>query len=104
MLKRFDQGPLDVAALNVFTRDEQQVSVTRDAFVDSLRVLLYVPSAMSLMPLLIHQAATGISPLWWQLDFELAIRSAARSTASMQFSVICAEDNPFHYRGRDQAR
>ena len=66
-------------------------SVTRDAFVDSIRVLLYVPQAMAAMPLLIHLAAQGnIGPL---------VSVGFRSTSDYQpalsrdaVSVVCVED------------
>lgn len=95
VLKRFDKGPVEVTAVNKFTRESQQVSVTRDAFVDSVRVLLYVPQAMSLMPLLIHTAAQGdLAPLV-DVGFQVVYQLTGQLYRGMQFSVVCAEDDPF---------
>ena len=95
VLKRFDKGPVEVTATNVFTTEKQQLSVTRDAFVDSIRILLYVPQAMAVMPLLIHLAAQGdLAPLV-SAGFQVAHQITSQIYRGMQFSVICAEDDPF---------
>lgn len=95
VLKQFDKGPVEAKATNLFTGQVKQLSVTRDAFVDSIRVLLYVPQAMAAMPLLIHLAAQGnIGPLV-SVGFQVAHQITSQLYRGMQFSVICAEDMPF---------
>lgn len=95
VLKRFDKGAVEVTALNVFTGERPQISVTRDAFVDSIRTLLYVPQAMSLMPQLIHTAAQGDMAPLVAAGFQVAYQITSQLYRGMQFSVICAEDDPF---------
>src|SRR5204863_6780122 len=95
VLKKFDQGPLDVTAVNLFTGAKQPITVTRDAFLHSIRVMLYVPEAMSVMPLLIHLAAQGdLAPLV-AAGFQVVYQITNQIYRGMQFSVICAEDDPF---------
>ena len=94
ILQRFDKGPVEVNAVNVFTGEKQQISVTRDAFVDAIRILLYVPQAMSAMPLLIHLAAQGTwlpGSHWISVSYQIG----NQIFRGMQFSVVCAEDDPF---------
>src|SRR4029450_10341899 len=59
VLSLFHKGPVDVSAPNVYTGQTQQVTVSRDAFVDGIRQLLYVPTTSSALPALIHLAAQG---------------------------------------------
>src|SRR5262249_28371435 len=54
VLARFDNGPVEVDVPNVFTRATQKVTVTRDAFVDGIRQMLYIPNAAAALPALIH--------------------------------------------------
>lgn len=95
ILTQFDKGPLEVMATNVYTRETQKVTVTRDAFVDSIRQLLYVPDAMAALPALIHVGAQGnLGPLIGTA-FQVIVQIDARISRGMQFSVMCAEDVPF---------
>jgi pimeloyl-ACP methyl ester carboxylesterase len=95
VLAQFDKGPVEVSAMNVFTRSEQKVTVTRDAFVDGIRQILYVPEAAAALPALIHLGAEGnLGPLVGTA-FQIVIAIDSRIARGMQFSVICAEDVPF---------
>lgn len=95
VLKRFENGPVEVTALNVFTGEKQKVSVTRDAFVDAIRILLYVPQAMSVMPYLLHTAAEGDLAPFMAAGFQVSYQIGKQIYRGMQYSVICAEDDPF---------
>jgi pimeloyl-ACP methyl ester carboxylesterase len=95
LMARFEKGPVEVTAPNVFTQQEQQVTVTRDAFVDGIRLLLYVPNAAAALPALIHIAAKGnLGPLIGTA-FQVVSQIDGRIARGMQFSVMCAEDIPF---------
>jgi pimeloyl-ACP methyl ester carboxylesterase len=91
----FDKGPVQVTATNVYTRQEQQVTVTRDAFVDSIRQMLYVPNAAAALPALIHLGAKGNLGALVGTAFQVVSQIDSRINRGMQFSVICAEDVPF---------
>ncbi len=95
ILRRFDKGPVVVTAINAYTRQEQEVTVTRDAFVDAIRVSLYIPNATSFLPALIHIGAQGnLGPLV-AMTFQVVSQIDSKISRGMQFSVICAEDVPF---------
>lgn len=95
VLKRFDSGPVEVTAINAFTGVPQKVSLTRDAFVDAVRQLFYVPQAMAAMPLLIHLAAEGDLAPFVATGFQVIYQISGALFRGMQFSVICAENEPF---------
>jgi pimeloyl-ACP methyl ester carboxylesterase len=95
MLALFDNGPVEVSATNVYTGKIQKVTVTRDALVDSIRQLLYVPNAAAGLPVLIHLGASGdLGPLIGTA-FQVVSQIDSRIARGMQFSVVCAEDTPF---------
>lgn len=91
----FDKGPVQTTAPNVYTRQEQQVTVTRDAFVDAIRVMLYVPNASAALPALIHLGAKGNLAGLIGTGFQVVSQIDSRINRGMQFSVLCAEDVPF---------
>lgn len=95
ILARFDDGPVEVTTQNVYTRSPQKFMVTRDAFVDGIRQLLYVPDAAALLPALLHLGAQGnLGPLVSAM-FQVMQSIDGGIARGMQFSVICAEDTPF---------
>ena len=95
VLTKFDTGPVEVDATNVFTGSTQKVLVARDAFVDSIRQLLYSPNAAAALPALIHLGAEGnLGPLIGTA-FQVVSQIDSRIARGMQFSVICSEDTPF---------
>jgi pimeloyl-ACP methyl ester carboxylesterase len=95
VLAQFDNGPVEVTALNIYTGAQQKVTVVRDAFVDAIRQLLYVPNAAAALPALIHLGANGnLGPLVGTA-FQVIAQIDARIARGMQFSVICSEDTPF---------
>jgi len=91
----FDKGPVQVTTTNIYTRQEQQITLSRDAFVDSIRVMLYVPNAAAALPALIHLGAKGNLGALIGTAFQVVSQIDSRINRGMQFSVICAEDVPF---------
>lgn len=95
LLKQFDRGPVEVMATNVFTGQQQRISITRDAFLENIRASLYVPKVTSALPLLIHLGAQGnLSPLA-STAFQVVYQIVNQISIGMQLSVICAEDVPY---------
>ena len=95
ILTQFDNGPVEVTAVNIYTGAQQKITVVRDAFVDAIRQLLYVPNAAAALPALIHLAANGnLGPLVGTA-FQVIAQIDSRIARGMQFSVICSEDTPF---------
>jgi pimeloyl-ACP methyl ester carboxylesterase len=95
VLARFDNGPVEVDVPNAYTRGTQKVTVTRDAFVDGIRQMLYVPNAAAALPALIHLGASGDLGGLVGTAFQVVSQIDARISRGMQLSVICAEDTPF---------
>ncbi len=95
VLKQFDKGPVEVTTTNVYTRQQEHVTLTRDAFVEDIRLMLYVPNAMSALPLLIHLAAQGNFGPFASTAFQIAFQIYGLLAQGMQLSVICGEDVPF---------
>jgi pimeloyl-ACP methyl ester carboxylesterase len=95
VMDQFDKGSVEVAALNPFTRSEQQVTVTRDAFVDSIRQVLYVPQVAAALPALIHLGAKGNLGPFVTNAFPVVAAIGNRIARGMQFSVICGENVAF---------
>jgi pimeloyl-ACP methyl ester carboxylesterase len=69
--------------------------VVRDAFVDAVRHLLYVPNAAAALPALIHLAANGNPGALVGTAFQVIAQIDSRIARGMQLSVICSEDTPF---------
>ena len=95
VMARFDNGPVEVDVTNVYTRATQKVTVTRDAFVDGIRQMLYVPNASAALPALIHLGANGNLGGLVGTAFQVVSHIDPRISRGMQLSVICAEDAPF---------
>jgi pimeloyl-ACP methyl ester carboxylesterase len=95
VLSQFDKGPVHMKEPNVYSGQEQEVTVTRDAFVDGIRQLFYVPNASSALPALIHLGAQGNLGALIGTAFQVAVQIDVRIARGMQFSVICSEDTPF---------
>ncbi|HEY0407112.1 MAG TPA: alpha/beta hydrolase [Pyrinomonadaceae bacterium] len=95
VLAQLDKGPMAVTAINIVTKQPQQLTLTRAAFVDIIRTLLYFPPTISLMPLLIHQAASGNAGALVTVAYQVINQLEGQIARGMQLSVICAEDIPF---------
>lgn len=95
VLKQFEKGPVEVNAPNIYTNKYQRFNVTRDAFVDAVRLVLYSPQVMSSMPLLVHLGAQGNLGPFIGTAFQMLYQLEGQIARGMQLSVICAEDTPF---------
>jgi pimeloyl-ACP methyl ester carboxylesterase len=87
--------PVAVSLLDPVTGEPRQVDVTRAHLVTMARMLVYSPETASLLPLLLHEAATGghYAPLAAQAEmFGEDLESMI--AMGMHHSVVCAEDAP----------
>lgn len=67
--------------------------MTRDAFANMVRTILYLPEATALLPLAIDRAAAGdFAPLLGAVSMFAGEENAI--AAGMYLSVVCAEDEP----------
>ncbi len=93
--KQLEKAPASFEALNLFTRQMQKVKLTRAAFGEAIRAMLYIPEFSRWLPLVIHQAAQSDFTLFTSVAFQ-SMRSLDDLIArGMHFSVTCGEDLPF---------
>lgn len=89
------KGPVTFDGLNAFTRQKQQITMTREGFAELVRLVLYVPNVMSIMPLMIHQMSQGDYSQFAYYAYQVQHGVDAGIARGMQLSVLCAEDMPF---------
>ena len=92
-LATFDKGPVSFELIHPTTKTAQRVSLSRGVFVERLRLLLYDHSTARLIPLLIHQAATGN----WTAFAKIALAPGAIGSGmalGIYSSVTCSESVP----------
>ena len=68
------------------------VSLSRDAFAEKLRLMLYSPGLASLLPLLVRRAASGDFGPYGELADDIGRQIAALGSNGMYLSVTCTED------------
>jgi pimeloyl-ACP methyl ester carboxylesterase len=94
-LARLEKGPVQATAFNMIKKKPQQVTMTRGVFIDLVRLMLYEPGTISLLPLVIHQGAQGEFGGIAAIGFIAEHQLAGMLAGGMSLSVICAEDAPF---------
>jgi pimeloyl-ACP methyl ester carboxylesterase len=94
-LARLDKGPVTTTAFNTVKKQPQQISMTRGAFIDLVRLMLYEPQSISLLPLILHQSAEGEFGGIATIGFIVEHQLVGMLAGGMSLSVICAEDTPF---------
>jgi len=92
---RLRQAPVPVTLADPVTGETRQVEVTRAHLLTMARMLVYSPGTASLLPLLVHEAATGgnYAPLAAQAEM-LGDELESMIAMGMHNSVACAEDAP----------
>ncbi|MBS1811396.1 MAG: alpha/beta fold hydrolase [Acidobacteria bacterium] len=94
-LKHLDKGPVTFETANPFTGKLQKVTMTRAAFNEHVRVMLYNSEFMRWLPLTISFAGNDDFRLFASVAHQ-AFRIIEDAIARGQhFSVVCAEDVPF---------
>jgi pimeloyl-ACP methyl ester carboxylesterase len=101
---RLRRSPVAIAIADPVSGENRRIEVTRAHLVTMARMLTYSPWTASLMPLLLHEAATNgnFGPLAAQA--EMAGEDLERMIAmGMHHSVVCAEDAPRFDSALDRA-
>jgi pimeloyl-ACP methyl ester carboxylesterase len=92
---RLTQGPVTVTLTDPVTGGNRRLDVTRAHLVTMARMLVYSPGTASILPLVLHEAATNgnYGPLAAQAEMigDELVRMLAMG---MHNSVVCAEDAP----------
>ena len=95
VVERVDKGPVTFDTLNPFTGQKQQVTMTRTGFGENVRLLLYQPNVLSIMPLLIHEMFQQDYARFGFFAYQVFRGTDSGIARGMQLSVLCAEDIPF---------
>jgi pimeloyl-ACP methyl ester carboxylesterase len=99
VLARLEKAPATFQVINAITNAPQQITLTRTAFVEGLRILLYSPDVSSLLPLLIHQAHENDYTAFAEYTFLLVRQIGSKLATGMQLSILCSEHVPFVTEG-----
>jgi pimeloyl-ACP methyl ester carboxylesterase len=88
-------GPLDVDIPDPLTGEPETVHFGQPHMAAAIRLLLYDARSIALIPLFVHEAATGnIAPL--TAEFQMANSALSDELAiGMHNAVVCTEDIPF---------
>ena len=95
VVERLDKGPVTFDTLNPYTRQKQTVTISRNMFMEHLRVVLYQPDILPLLPLLIHQMYQQNYAYFALISYQVFRGIDEIIARGMQYSVLCAEDTPF---------
>jgi pimeloyl-ACP methyl ester carboxylesterase len=93
---RLRKGPVKVAMRDPVDGKPLETTLTYAEMSGAVRMLLYSPEAVAVLPLLLHQAAAGdLAPLTAQVL--LTLRQTTEMLAlGMHNSVVCVEDAPYY--------
>lgn len=94
VVANLDKAAVTFDALNPYTRQKQQVTMTREGFAELVRFVLYNPAVMSLMPAVIHEMSQGDYSHFAFYAYQLQHGIDASLARGMQLSVLCAENVP----------
>ena len=86
--------PMAIKVAHPFTVRAEQVTLTREVLLNSVRLPLYSPALASTLPEAISEAAQGRFEALATLGSGFGAHGANRMAEGMHFSVVCAEDMP----------
>jgi pimeloyl-ACP methyl ester carboxylesterase len=92
ILDRLEREPIDVSIAHPVTKKPVQVKLTRNAFAEALRVMLYSTRTNRRVPLLIHKAFAGAYNPFTRLGVEGNRRLRNLIRFGQLLCVTCAED------------
>lgn len=95
LLETLEAKPVELTLPHPISGGQTKLTLTRDTVAVSVRLLSYTPETVALLPLLIHQAASGNYNLLAAQALMVDDELSASITEGMAYSVQCAEDAPF---------
>jgi pimeloyl-ACP methyl ester carboxylesterase len=95
VVANLSKGPVTFDALNPYTQQKQQVTMTREGFAELMRLVLYNPIVISLLPAAIHEMSQGDYSHFAFYAYQVRHGLDLAIARGMQLSVICVEDVPF---------
>ncbi|HET8690565.1 MAG TPA: alpha/beta fold hydrolase [Steroidobacteraceae bacterium] len=98
------KAPAAIRLADPLTAKPREGQFTRSALVAAIRLLLYSPATASLLPLLVHEAATNGNVVPLAAQAEMAGEALEQAIAfGMHNSVVCAEEAPRFGESADRA-
>jgi pimeloyl-ACP methyl ester carboxylesterase len=95
ILARLDKGPATFEVVNPVTNRPQKVTMSRGAFTERVRMLLYYTQFARVFPLIINRAHEGDFTLFARAAHSVTRLIGRQVAAGMYFSVTCSEELPF---------
>jgi pimeloyl-ACP methyl ester carboxylesterase len=95
VVARLTKEPVTFEATNPFTQQKQQITMTREGFMENIRTALYLPEVMNYLPLLIHDMAGGNFARFASVTYQVFRQLEGQIARGMHLSVVCAESVPF---------
>jgi len=94
VIEAVDKGPVTFEIVHPVSKLSQQVSLSRGAFVERLRLLLYDHSTASLVPFVIQRAAQGDWAPFGKVASRSRFSAAYAVALGMYLTVTCSESIP----------
>jgi pimeloyl-ACP methyl ester carboxylesterase len=91
-LKRMEQGPVRVTVKDPRNGKATEVNLEPDDFAESLRAMIYKPTAMLSIPLLLHKAAGGDYKAFADFQISRNVELNGEIADGLYFSITCTED------------
>lgn len=95
MIDRMKQAPVKVTVDHPLTGKPEEITLTRDVFLQMLHGQLYMPEIAMLTPLMLDRATKGDWSPFVALSEGISGGMSSTISRGMFFSVVCAEDAPF---------
>jgi pimeloyl-ACP methyl ester carboxylesterase len=91
---RLTKSPATFEATNPYNQQKQQITMTREGFMEHIRAALYFPEVMNYLPLLIHDMAGGNYSRFASVSFQVFRQIEGQIARGMHLSVVCSESVP----------
>ena len=95
VVQRFDSGPVTFAVRNPVTQRLQNVQLTKEVFVETIRHALYFPAGATYIPVTIERAYRGDYRPLGEMVSQMALFFSNIQADGLNLSVTCVEDIPF---------
>ena len=93
VMSRFDKGSVRMSLLDTSRKEKVQINVSRESFVEHLRLELYSTGTARVVPYLIHRAFAGDYVPFEAMAF--ASNAGGGVARGMYMTVTCSETVPF---------
>jgi pimeloyl-ACP methyl ester carboxylesterase len=95
VLTKLDAGPVLFDFYNPRSKATEPVSLSRNVFVEQLRLMLYNHESMRLIPLMVHSAAQGNWSVFAKIKSQPRGNTAFAATTGVYFTITCSESVPY---------